>query len=182
MKNGLYYLVNDFFAQECDMIKIVKDDSNPKAFAVPSKDENLSFAVWHHRLGHASLKKLQHIECVRKTISDKSQVCVTCPLAKFTKLPYQSDNALEFDDGPSQKFFAAMGIVHQTSCVDRPQQNARVERKHRHVLEIARAIRFQAGLELSYWVDAMNLELTQCEKNGTWEVTSLPAAPRALQS
>lgn len=68
------------------------------------------------------------------------------------KIKYlRSDNALEFDDGPCQEFFAKLGIVHQTSCVDRPQQNARVERKHRHILEIARALRFQAGLALSYW-------------------------------
>jgi len=27
-------------------------------------------------------------------------------------------------------YFAENGIVHQTSCVDTPQQNGRVERKH----------------------------------------------------
>lgn len=42
----------------------------------------------------------------------------------------RSDNALEFDDKPCQAFFAKHGISHQTSCVKRPQQNARVERKH----------------------------------------------------
>ncbi|GJW80389.1 retrovirus-related pol polyprotein from transposon TNT 1-94 [Tanacetum coccineum] len=53
----------------------------------------------------------------------------------------RSDNALEFVIGPCHLFLAEQGIVHQTSCVDRPQQNARVERKHRHILEIARALR-----------------------------------------
>lgn len=63
----------------------------------------------------------------------------------------RSDNALEFDDAFCKKFFQKCGIVHQTSCVRRPQQNARVERKHRHILEVARSLRFQAGLPLQYW-------------------------------
>jgi len=67
----------------------------------------------------------------------------------------RSDNALEFDCTPCTTFFHSKGIVHQTSCVDRPQQNGRVERKHRHLLEIARALRFQAALPLHFWGDAM---------------------------
>lgn len=65
------------------------------------------------------------------------------------------DNALEFSYGPCQTFFDISGILHQTSCVERPQQNGRVERKHRHLLEIARAIRFQSGLPLSFWGDCV---------------------------
>lgn len=39
----------------------------------------------------------------------------------------RSDNALEFADRECKKFYAEHGIIHQTSCVFRPQQNARVE-------------------------------------------------------
>lgn len=38
------------------------------------------------------------------------------------------------------------GIIHQRSYADSPQQNGAVERKHRHLLEIARALFFQAHL------------------------------------
>ena len=44
----------------------------------------------------------------------------------------RSDNALEFDSGLCQFFFSQTSIVHQTSCIDRPQQNERMEREHKH--------------------------------------------------
>ena len=42
----------------------------------------------------------------------------------------RSDNGLEFTTGPMPKFYRQHGMLHQTTCVDTPQQNGRVERKH----------------------------------------------------
>lgn len=61
-----------------------------------------------------------------------------------------SNNALEFDTSPCNELFSSKDIVHQTSCIDRPQQNGIVERKYRHLLEVSRAIRFQSSLPLSF--------------------------------
>lgn len=41
------------------------------------------------------------------------------------------DNALEFADKECKMFYVEHGIIHQTSCAFRPQQNARVERQYR---------------------------------------------------
>lgn len=63
----------------------------------------------------------------------------------------RSDNGTEFTNLGIKKFFSQKGILHDTSCVATPQQNARVERKHRHILNIARALRFQANLPIRFW-------------------------------
>ena len=65
----------------------------------------------------------------------------------------RTDNGSEFT--VLRKYFHEHGIFHQTSCVDTPQQNARVERKHRHILNVARACLFQARLPTTFWGESI---------------------------
>ena len=53
------------------------------------------------------------------------------------------------------KFYHSKGILHQKSCAETPQQNGVVERKHRHLLETARALSFQSNLPLIFWGDVV---------------------------
>lgn len=220
-KNGLYYLSN---ASK----KHTAFSASPP-LSHTSAISNTPLDTWHLRLGHAPILKIKQIHCLSLTRpNDESKICVTCPMAKFTKLPFnhsesqakdkfelihldiwgpykectkgiyryfltivddktrytwvyllslksealqtistfceyvdthfkkkikflRSDNALEFNTIECQSLFEKLGIVHQTSCVYRPQQNARVERKHRNILEMARALRFHANLPLKFW-------------------------------
>ena len=61
----------------------------------------------------------------------------------------RSDNGREFLC--LKQYFQQHGIIHQTSYTGTPQQNGRVERKHRHILNVARALRFQGNLPLRFW-------------------------------
>jgi len=63
----------------------------------------------------------------------------------------RTDNGTKFLNSKCKELFSSLGIVHQTSCSYTPQQNGVVERKHRHILNTARALRFQAAIPISYW-------------------------------
>lgn len=92
VRNGLYYLINtpfDQFHTKSHSEENLAATSSPTCLTVVSSIKLVPFAIWHHRLGHTSLGKLQHIDCVKKTITSNNQVCVTCPMAKHTKLPVE---------------------------------------------------------------------------------------------
>ncbi|KAJ0454406.1 putative RNA-directed DNA polymerase [Helianthus annuus] len=67
----------------------------------------------------------------------------------------RSDNGTEFVNNQMNMFCKNRGILHQTSCAYTPQQNGVVERKHRHLLNTARALMFQSNLPLKYWSDCV---------------------------
>ncbi|KAL8087731.1 hypothetical protein AgCh_037765 [Apium graveolens] len=208
-----------FYPDKCMIIDATSKQVETQGTNVGNAEQarEYEFGLWHHRLGHTPAHKLQLIPHLKAHIKDQKLVCITCPMAKFTKLsfkqsesqaiaefellhidtwgPYRvcsrgkyryfltlvddfprftwvyllqnksdylgiisaflnyvknhfnksikfirSDNALEFIDKECKKFYAEHGIIHQTSCVFRPQQNARVERKHRQILEVARSL------------------------------------------
>lgn len=53
------------------------------------------------------------------------------------------------------QFFSDKGILHQTSCVSTRQRNNVSERKHRHLLNVAQALLFQANLPKKFLGDAI---------------------------
>lgn len=85
LRDGLYYLNNDLVPSNSQCLTVNTDD-------VPVNSSS-QYNLWHNRLGHASVSKLKHINCIKPFLPTDNQLCLTCPVAKFTKLPFTSSHS-----------------------------------------------------------------------------------------
>jgi hypothetical protein len=99
-------------------------------------------------------------DCSRFTwvIFLKSKSKVSSLVQNFIKMIENQFNTsvktVRTDNGPEfliPHFYASKGIIHQTSCVETPQQNGRVKRKHQHLLNVGRSLLFQSKLPKQFW-------------------------------
>ncbi|GJT84700.1 ribonuclease H-like domain-containing protein [Tanacetum coccineum] len=58
----------------------------------------------------------------------------------YSRAVWLSDNGTEFVNNKLAVFYKEKGIIHETSCAHTPQQNGILERKHRHLLNMARGL------------------------------------------
>jgi Integrase core domain len=106
-------------------------------------------------------------DCTRMTwlylLKTKGEVAsVIKSFYKLIKIQYgkeirvlRSDNGGEFLNRELKDFFREKGIIHQTSCVNTPQQNGVTERKNRHILETTRALIIDNNVPNKFWEEAV---------------------------
>ena len=58
---------------------------------------------------------------------------------------FRTDNARDYFNKILSPYFQSQGILHDSSCVNTPQQNGVAERKNGHLLNTARALLFQGN-------------------------------------
>ena len=64
---------------------------------------------------------------------------------------FRSDNAQEYNDKSFLSFLDSHGTLLQRSCPYTSQQNGRVERKYRHILDVVRTLLISASLPERFW-------------------------------
>ncbi|XP_060201854.1 uncharacterized protein LOC132630283 [Lycium barbarum] len=124
-EGGLYILPS----HQAHICSLVTNNLNSAFVSISQAD----ISLWHKRFGHVSftvLKKILQFLTYVKTQFDK--------VVKIVK----TDNGTEFVNSVCSNLFKTLGLIHQRSCAYYPQQNGVAERKHRHILEVTRAIRF----------------------------------------
>ena len=67
----------------------------------------------------------------------------------------RTDNGKEYFNSILVHYLSQQGIVHQSTCVDTPQQNGVAEWKNRHLLEVARSLLFSTNVPSHFWGEAI---------------------------
>ena len=64
---------------------------------------------------------------------------------------FHTDNGIESFNEHMERFLKENCIHHQSTCMDTPQQNGIVDRKNKHLLEVARVIMFYMNVSKYLW-------------------------------
>ncbi|GBP56124.1 Retrovirus-related Pol polyprotein from transposon TNT 1-94 [Eumeta japonica] len=68
----------------------------------------------------------------------------------------RTDNGLEFCSNEFEDHLKAAGIIHQKTNAYTPEQNGMSERINRTIIERARCLLFDSGLDKKFWAEATN--------------------------
>ncbi|GJZ89911.1 retrovirus-related pol polyprotein from transposon TNT 1-94 [Tanacetum coccineum] len=143
------------------------------------------YSLWHYRLRHISVTKLKHVQCSdTPLLNENHTTCLTCPMAKLTKLSYTYSESCSSADKWTYLMvhksdaleiikaflkFVELQFSTKVKCIRSDNALEFVkERKHRHILEVAKSLRFQASMPLKFWED--------CLTTATYLINRIPSS------
>lgn len=91
----------------------------------------------------------------------------------------RSDNGREYVNNEMDEFLKKNGIIHQTSTPHSPEQNGLAERMNRTLIERAKSLLFDAGMQKSFWAEAVHTAAYLINRS---PATSTGQQPEALWS
>nr|GFB26881.1 integrase, catalytic region, zinc finger, CCHC-type, peptidase aspartic, catalytic [Tanacetum cinerariifolium] len=139
-----------------DLYSITLQDTNcPNPICLMAKVTSSQAWLWHRRLSHLNfdsinlLSKNDIVFGLPKLKFVKDHLCSSCELGKAKLVQrglqakvriVRTDKGTEFLNQTLHAYFAAEGILHQTSVARTPEQNDVVERQNRTLVEAARTM------------------------------------------
>ncbi|GJU43984.1 putative RNA-directed DNA polymerase, eukaryota, reverse transcriptase zinc-binding domain protein [Tanacetum coccineum] len=134
------------FKLPCKIYKLQKFSFANKCFGTSFSVAQSDLSMFHDTMGHTSLSKMTHInDCKSLDIFDF--FCDTCLIAKNHRLPFTKRSVwLVYNVMP---FF-----IRDLWCILH-NKNGVVEKKYRHLLDTARALKLYANLRDSVWGDCI---------------------------
>nr|GFB30089.1 Gag-Pol polyprotein [Tanacetum cinerariifolium] len=152
----------------------LQDTNSPNLICLMVKATSSQAWLWHRRLSHLNfdtinlLSKNDIVVGLPKLKFVKDHLCSSCELGKakrksfHTKVTPSSKRRLQLLHmdlcGPMRTlhaYFAAEGILHQTSVARTPEQNGVVKRQNRTLVEAARIMLRVAKVPLFFWAEAI---------------------------
>ena len=99
MMHGLYYFLDP--SSHSSLIPDKQKSLASTSFQIPSHIPDTpplkSVTLWHNRLGHTPLKTFSYIPELSSLPTNTTNLCLTCPMARFTKLPYSISSSRASD-------------------------------------------------------------------------------------
>nr|KYP33098.1 Retrovirus-related Pol polyprotein from transposon TNT 1-94 [Cajanus cajan] len=164
--------ISDFKCETCVMAK-----SHRVIFPINNSRANAPFSIVHSDVwGPAPIPTHNGMrwfvtfvdDCTRMTwlylLKHKSDVCdifqvfhkmITTQFDTQIKI-IRSDNGGEYYNTKLSNFMKFVGILHQASCPNSPQQNGVAERKNRHLLEVTRSLLIGSNVPSYLWGEALS--------------------------
>nr|GEW22869.1 hypothetical protein [Tanacetum cinerariifolium] len=132
----------------------LQDTTSPNPICLMAKATSSQAWLWHHHLSHLNFDTVN--------LLSKNDIVVGLPKLKFIKdhlysslRIVQTDKGTEFLNQTLHAYFAAEGILHQTSVAPTPEQNGVVERRNRTLVEAARTMLSAVKVPLFFWAEAI---------------------------
>jgi len=96
------------------------------------------------------LKQKSDVSQILPTFFNMIKIQYDVPIKRF-----RSDNAKDYFNQNLSVFFQKEGIIHESSCVNAPQQNGIAERRNGLLLDITRSLLFHKKVPKQYWGEAV---------------------------
>nr|GEX18409.1 hypothetical protein [Tanacetum cinerariifolium] len=153
-----------------NLYSITLQDTNcPNLICLMAKATSSQAWLWHRRLSHLNFNTINllskndiviHLDSFLRSKDETPEV-----LIDFLRLVQrglqaqvrvvQTDKGMEFLNQNLHAYFAAEGILHQTSVAQTPEQNGVVERWNCTLVEAARTMLSAAKVPLFFWAEAI---------------------------